>query len=209
MAKTKNGILDGFEGKLGTVIGYRWKGVECMRAVNAFPHDPRTQAQMKCRTLFRTLSQLGSDMLQAARLGFRGPADAGHTTEYNCFIRANKQCVASVDDGAQVDYPALSIADGPLDEVVFEEPLVDNHLQMNIDFHPKASRRRDDYVLLYAYTPALRQGLLSPPVYCSQRRATLMLPDRWRGHDLHLYGFCWDGDRQASPSSHLGTLTPQ
>lgn len=209
MAKTKKGILDGFEGKLGTVIGYHWKGVECMRAVNPFPHDPKTQSQIKCRGLFRTLSQLGSDMLQAARIGFRGPADEGHTTEYNCFIHANKQCVTSVDGETHIDYTAISIADGPLDEVIFGEPQVDSQLQLNVTFRPKANSNGDDYVLLYAYTTALRQGALSLPVYRCQRQATLMLPTFWHGQEVHLYGFCWDSDRQASPSQYLGTLILQ
>ena len=206
MAKTKNGILDGFEGKLGTVVGYRWRGIECMRAVNAFPHDPKTQAQMECRGLFRTLSQLGSDMLQAVRIGFRGPAATGHTTEYNCFIRANKQCVSHADDGIQIDYTALSIADGILGKVDFEEPQVDQ-MQLDVAFHSGIGSCGGDYVLLYAYTPGLRQGLLSTPVYRYQCRATLALPAAWAGHEVHLYGFCWDNDQQASPSSHVGRLT--
>lgn len=206
MAKTKNGILDGFEGKVGTVVGYRWKGVECMRAMNAYPHDPKTQAQMRCRGLFRTLSQLGSDMLQAIRIGFRGPAASGHTTEYNCFIRANKQCVAPTDDGVRVDYAALSLADGILGNAEFEESQVD-HMQLDVAFHPGTNGRGGDYVLLYAYTPGMRQGLLSAPVYRFQRQACLTFPASWSGHEVHLYGFCWNSNLKASPSCYVGRLT--
>ena len=209
MAKTKNGILDGFEGRLGTVIGYQWKGIECMRAVNSFPHDPKTQAQLNCRSLFRTLSQLGSDMLPAARIGFRGPADAGHTTEYNCFVRANKQCVTLVDGEIQIDYPALRLSDGPLEEVVFGEPHIDDTLHLSVTFSSTPNSHGSDYVLLYTYVPCLRQGFLAQPACRRQHKVESTLPSFWRGHKVQLYGFCWDSDLTASPSKYLGTYILQ
>ena len=42
MAKTENGILDGFIGKVGTVVGYKWNGKSVMRAYVRYPHNPRT-----------------------------------------------------------------------------------------------------------------------------------------------------------------------
>lgn len=208
MAKGKHGILDGFNGKLGTVIGYQWKGIECMRSANSYPRDPKTGAQLEQRQLFRTLARLGTEMLQAARIGFRGPADERRTTEYNCFVGSNKQCVAMRDGEVHIDYPALRVAEGGLAGVDFGRPQLDDQLHLSVAYRPEPGSDGADYVLLYAHVPALHQGLLSLPAWRRQHRADMQLPDGWRGLDVHLYGFCWDSDRQASPSTYLGLIQP-
>ena len=40
MGKVRMGILDGFKGKVGTVVGSFWKGKKVMRAYNEFPSNP-------------------------------------------------------------------------------------------------------------------------------------------------------------------------
>ena len=45
MAKQTNGTLGGFVGKLGPVVGYRWKNVWCVRSQSRIVNNPRTEAQ--------------------------------------------------------------------------------------------------------------------------------------------------------------------
>lgn len=63
MATFKQGILGGFSGKVGGVIGSSWKGINTMRSQPASVLNPRTTAQVNNRNRFGYLSTLAADML--------------------------------------------------------------------------------------------------------------------------------------------------
>ena len=52
MGTIKQGILGGFSGKVGTVVGGNWKGISYMRALAQNVKNPRTDAQMNQRSKF-------------------------------------------------------------------------------------------------------------------------------------------------------------
>lgn len=63
MATFKQGILGGFSGKVGGVIGSSWKGIDTMRSQPSSVTNPRTNAQVANRTRFKSVSQLAAAML--------------------------------------------------------------------------------------------------------------------------------------------------
>ncbi len=63
MATFKQGILGGFSGKVGGVIGSSWKGINTMRSQPASVLNPRTTSQVNNRNRFGSLSTLAADML--------------------------------------------------------------------------------------------------------------------------------------------------
>ena len=58
MGKIKQGILGGFKGKVGTVIGSSWNGIAYMRGLPQSQKDPKTAAQMAQRDFFREVQDL-------------------------------------------------------------------------------------------------------------------------------------------------------
>ena len=52
MGTIKKGILGGFSGKVGTVVGASWKGISYMRSLPQKVRNPRTDAQRSQRTKF-------------------------------------------------------------------------------------------------------------------------------------------------------------
>ena len=52
MGTIKQGILGGFNGKVGTVIGASWKGITYMRGIAASNSNPQTEAQLDQRARF-------------------------------------------------------------------------------------------------------------------------------------------------------------
>lgn len=186
---------------------YTWKGRECERAY-FIPKDPMTPAQMAHRQVFGAMSSLGAAMLQIAKIGLRGIAAERQTTEKNVFVRMNKQSVRLVDGEVVIDYPNLQVADGPLAPVAFGAPATDDGRLVRATFTNTGDPAgyRFDYVILAAYVPQKRNCALSQPVYRSTGMAELLLPQVWTGCEAHIYGFCWDGDSNASPSCYLGTV---
>lgn len=58
MARIRNGILGGFSGKVGNVIGQCYEGVEIVRAYPKSVYNPKTISQENHRLAFSTLSGL-------------------------------------------------------------------------------------------------------------------------------------------------------
>ena len=63
MATFNQGILGGFSGKVGGVIGSSWKGIDTMRSQPSSVTNPRTNAQVANRSRFKSVSQLAAAML--------------------------------------------------------------------------------------------------------------------------------------------------
>lgn len=63
----------------------------------------------------------------------------------------------------------------------------------------------DDLVYLFAWCPAMDEGVLSTPVCRRSRRAEIALPGRWAGNEVHLYGFVKDYAGRTSDSQYLGS----
>lgn len=207
MAKMKNGILDGLNGKIGPVVAYQWKGRYCLRGRVINFKNPRTPKQQANRQVFGVASKLASAMMPAVSIGFRGPATAEQTTERGCFMHVNKQCFSLVNDGVHIDYPAIRVAQGLLPAVRFSEPLASEGCAVSVAFQSESGGEGVDYVLLFAYSPTAGTGILSLPAGRYQRTVTIDLPRFWTGHEVHLYGFTWDRDLSASDSAYIGTIT--
>ncbi|MDD3723512.1 MAG: DUF6266 family protein, partial [Lutibacter sp.] len=52
MGTIKKGILGGFSGKVGSVVGSTWNGISYMRSLPASVKNPRTEKQMSQRSKF-------------------------------------------------------------------------------------------------------------------------------------------------------------
>lgn len=63
MGIIRQGILGGFAGTVGAVVGSSWKGIATMRSRPLSVTNPRTNAQVDNRTNFKALSALGSSLL--------------------------------------------------------------------------------------------------------------------------------------------------
>ncbi len=102
MATFKQGILGGFSGKVGTVIGSFWKGRNVMRSVPQHVHNPKTAAQEAARSKFSLLSNFLTANRALVDVGFKN--FAATITQVNAAISVN------YDNGAvSGTYPALSI----------------------------------------------------------------------------------------------------
>ena len=58
MGKIKQGILGGFKGKVGTVIGASWNGISYMRGIAQSVKNPKTAGQVTQRSFFKEVQDL-------------------------------------------------------------------------------------------------------------------------------------------------------
>lgn len=99
MGTIKQGILGGFSGKVGTVIGGSWKGISYMRSQAQSIKNPRTEAQMEQRSKFALTLAFLKPITAYVRTGFKNYANK--QTEFNAAM--SYTCLNAVT-GTYPDY---------------------------------------------------------------------------------------------------------
>ena len=234
MAKQTAGFMGGFHGRLGPAVGYMWRGQWCVRAYNPAPRNPRTPEQVAHREMFKREVQLASHMSWAINLSFKEVSYNMGMTPYNLFVHLNQHAFSLVErdqsganqhafslvgrdqSGANqpnevvdgiftVDYRKLILSTGPLQEAVYEAPewTSDNVLTVKLG---RSSGDRHDYVRLYVYCPDLETGILTAPVYRKAKQISAMLPDRFAGREVHVYGLVYNDEGVWAETTYVGGL---
>lgn len=213
MAKQTNSYLGGFSGRLGPAVGYRWKGVWCVRSLPGEVYNPRTTKQMEHREMFREEVRTASHMADAINLGLRSLADEANMTTHNTFVCINQHAFSLVDKVFTVDYASLRLSAGPTAPVAFGTPSVDegNRLTVSFEKNPQGltSASPYDYVYLYAYCPAQGQGFLSAPVHRRDKRLAVLLPSHFDHCEVHLYGMVCNREGMMSETLYIGHIILQ
>ena len=89
MAILKSGILGGVSGRIGTVVGAGWKGIDVLRTYNGSPANPRTNAQVSNRDRFSSVTSMASNLL-ATVIKPCWDRFAVKMSGYNAFASVNK-----------------------------------------------------------------------------------------------------------------------
>ena len=143
MAKQQHGINDGYRGSVGTVIGYQWRDVWCLRSRPVRVRNPRTPQQQAGRSVFGIVSSLAAGFSTALRLGLQQESRRQGMTARNLFVRLNRPAVTLTDDGVEVDYPSFAVAAGPVAPVAFDAAAVDG-LSVVVPFERNPLHLRTD-----------------------------------------------------------------
>lgn len=115
MGVIKRGILGGFSGKVGGVVGSSWKGISVMRSMPLTVANPKTVKQIKQRSKFSKLSKLGSDLLTSTIKPY-WDRFAQMKSGFNAFIEVNK---GAFDENGNFDFPKLVLSQGRLGDTPF------------------------------------------------------------------------------------------
>ena len=202
MAKLEQGILGPFTGKVGTVVGYLWKGKALVRAYRREVRYPNTERQQAERGWFVQMVRFAAAARGALLLGLREAAMREQMTESNLFVKRNKGCFGL--DG-RVDYERLQFASGSAGVAAFERYEVDDSGVLEVRYGRGVGRAMDK-VYVYVYCPDSGQGLLSASAARRDGVLRMALPDEWVGRELAVYGFCVDAEGHASRSVYVRRL---
>ncbi len=106
MGKIKQGILGGFRGTVGTVVGSSWNGIAYMKGKPQSVRNPRTDDQVQQRNFFKDLQQLVAQ-LSDEQLASLFPTVTRGMTRRNMFTRQLAAAAALTDDVKAVDLAQL------------------------------------------------------------------------------------------------------
>jgi hypothetical protein len=110
MAVIKQGILGGFSGSIGAVVGSAWKGIAVMKSKPLSVANPNTAGQITNRTAFSLASKIGSGIL-ADWIKPLWDRFASKMSGYNSWVQAN---VGFMPNGSIGDYASLIMSVGKL-----------------------------------------------------------------------------------------------
>ena len=102
MGKIKQGILGGFKGKVGTVIGSSWNGIAYMKGLPQSQKDPKTAAQLMQRNFFKEVQSL-IGQLSADQLAFLFPSTPKGKTRRNMLAKQLAEHIVVTADSKSVD----------------------------------------------------------------------------------------------------------
>lgn len=200
MGKQISGILGPYTGKIGNVVGGKWRGRYTTRVYTSEVANPNTEKQQQVRARFAELAKLASAMKCPIDMGFYYPAKQQRVLEQNVFFTENWRAVlaTSVDD-VIVNYSELLLSKGPLPSVQPVLPVdwgSTEHLTLEFPFSVNigegcggSSVSATDEVYAYIYSPELGQGMLSSSALASGQSVTMTVPNAWSGVEVHAWLF--------------------
>ncbi len=113
MGKISQGILGGFSGKVGNVIGGNWKGIDYMRVKPANVANPKTEGQVDQRSKFSTVLQFLQPLQGFLKVGFH--AYAVKMTEFNSAMSYNvKNAIIGEYPYYAIDFESVLVSRGAL-----------------------------------------------------------------------------------------------
>jgi|LSQX01.2.fsa_nt_gb hypothetical protein len=210
MGTIKQGILGGFSGKVGTVIGGSWKGISYMRSQAQSIKNPRTEAQMSQRTKFALALSFLKPMTELLRTGFKLYAN-----KKTAFNSAMSYTLANAISGDYPDY-----------ELQFANALVSRgaltvatngtatsssgNVVISWDDNSGVGTAKATDKTLIAILNADRGEAVT--VSAGEARVTgtqtLAVPADWLGENVHVYlGFVSEDFKEVANSVYLGSVT--
>jgi hypothetical protein len=215
MAKQLGGINGPYQGKVGKVVGYQWRGQWVVRAAAEEFHDAKSERQLEQRGRFKASVAFAARLRDILVLGLKQSAQKAHKTEYNYFQMINNGCLAWDGENLVVDYPNLKLSEGPVAPVAFTGVVQGNAEEsgggqiITLSFEKNPEHRNcngNDKVFVAAINASRCEAVLSLPVYRRMGSITLTLPSYWENDEVHLYGFVQDNAGRCSESVYINFM---
>lgn len=193
MGTINQGILGGFSGKVGPIVGFRWKSKYYIRARAAKVSNPRTPKQQEQRGKFATAFNFLKNIKPFVRIGYKE-----FTRERSAFNSAMsymlKRAVTGDGKDVKIDFDRVLVSTGSL-MPVFEGTATQDRDKMYFDWQDNSSMgnaESADIVMLLVYNKDKETAVYDTEAALrSDRHAELSLPNDWEGDEQVAYlSFC-------------------
>jgi hypothetical protein len=162
MATFEKGILGGFSGKVGTVIGGTWKGIDYMRSKankrSFVPSQKQLEQQLKFALIMRFLQPM-SALLEVSFYDF-----AVRKTGINAAFAYNfKEAITGSFPNYAIDYQKALVSRGNLPNVLGPSVIsaAGSILTWSWTDNNSSTADPNDQAILVAYCPEMRQAIFS------------------------------------------------
>lgn len=202
MGTIKQGILGGFSGRVGTVVGGTWKSVHYMRALAINIKDARTDKQLCQRGRFREVVNFLKIITPFIRIGYRN-YEQGKSAYNAATSYLLKYAVTGCGEEAALDFEKVRVSRGSLTPALDAAVAVESGKASFswTDNSDTGDALATDQAMVLVYNKD-RQEVVYNVAAGTRGDATaeLTLPTGWDSEALAVYlGFCSeDGERVAN-----------
>lgn len=115
MATFKDGANGSFSGKVGTVVGYQWRGINVMRSLPKKSNKPRSEKQLANEMRMKLAMAFLSPMSGLIRAGYQQVTEGLPMTPFNKALSYHKKhAIGGAYPELYFDYSKAQISTGPL-----------------------------------------------------------------------------------------------
>lgn len=211
MGKINQGILGGFSGKVGNVIGGNWKGIDYMRVKPASVHNPRTEGQMDQRTRFAQVLQFLQPMKDFIKVGYKNYAIK--MTQFNSAMSyILKNAVTGSFPNYTIDYANALISRGSLAGALNGSATSSTAGAVEFTWYDNSSEgnaQATDKALILAYNKTKREAaFVTDGAIRTAGTQTLTVPDDFSGDAVECFiAFISADGLSVSNSKYVGSIT--
>ena len=161
MGSIKQGILGGFSGKVGTVIGFVRNGIAFMRGLTLSHSDANTPAQQEQRAKFSLVVKFLRPLTTLLRMGFK--TAGSRLSGFNAAMSYTMEnALTGIYPALEIDYTKVLICRGNLPGAL--NPAVASAVAGQVNFTWEnnawdASANAADKVVLAVYNPAKQKAV--------------------------------------------------
>jgi len=209
MGTVKKGILGGFSGKVGSVVGSNWKGISYLRTLPVKVKDPRTLPQKSHRAKFTFTIHFLQPMTNFLRTGWK--LYAKRQSPFNAAVSYTfANAITGEYPDYEIDPTKLLLSRGAL--TVAGNASV-RYTERNVQFQWKdntgaGSAKATDKALIVIVNIAKNQAVTITAG--SARRDCVQnvnVPAEWLGDEVHTYmGFISENGMEVADSVYLGGI---
>lgn len=211
MATINQGILGGFSGSVGTVIGGSWNGIDYMRGRKNDRKDAKSMAQLDQRARFKTIVKYLKPLKSFLPVGFKN-RKAG-LSAYNAASSCNiHSALTGVYPDYTIDYSKLKVSCGSLPGALNPSVVVDSQDRLLFSWENNSSElyaMANDKVVLVVLDPT--KGNAVTFVGGNSRSAgnhIFALPDGFGKENLQCYiAFRNISQTNISDSQYVGSVS--
>ena len=211
MATFEKGILGGFSGKVGNVVGTRWRGKNVMRSLPQRGNYPPTVKQEEQREKFKTVVDFLSPITEILNLYFGSPqgdrSRANMATSYHL-----KNAVISTPTGMVMDYSKVLISKGDLRGIDAGTLAAAAGQTLNLGWLDNSGQGKataNDMLMVVVYAPDLNLFYSNLEVATRDATtATVTLPNYMASFEVEVWAsFSKPETNYAAMSTYMGTVT--
>ena len=209
MGKIRQGILGGFNGTVGTVVGGSWKGLAYMRGKAQSIKNPRTEKQMAQRMKFAVAQRFLKVMSAYLQVGFRNYTE--HQTANNAAMSYTVlNSITGKYPSLEVEPSKVLVSSGSLMPGRYcAAKVADNLASFTWEDNSGESHASvDDFAMPMVYNFTRRKAVFSTEKASRvDGKATLEIPSSWSKDKLSCYlAFASVENDSVSDSIYIGDV---
>lgn len=189
MGTINKGILGGFSGKVGPVVGCKGKNGDYIRARAAQVSNPRTEKQQKQRGKFTIAFNFLKAITPFIRIGYKGCAE-GKSTFNAAMSYMLKKAITGSGAETAIDFKRVLVSTGTLMPVFSGEAAVDGN-QMIFHWEDNSgtgNAEKTDVAMLLVYNKVCETAVYDTTAATrADKQAALDLPEDWKKDELIPY----------------------